>query len=273
MTDVPLPSFRRPPVVETTLGVQFHQLSSFTNAHLGAFWKSLGPGWPSVNDEPALPPQIEQFGDDQMYRLVGSLKLRLSDKPQMRVQIRNAQKNRMVQLQNGRLHYNWLGTDEDYPRYRTIRPGFVNTLDRFRQFVTDEGLGELRPNQWEVTYVNHMPRGTVWQTASDWARVLNWRAMFTAAMPGVPLETIVDGWHYEIEPKRGRLHIDFHHGRAGDPTGPEVLVLTLTARGPVREGEAGLGVDDGLNLGHNVIVRSFANITSDEAQRFWERIE
>jgi uncharacterized protein (TIGR04255 family) len=274
MTEVPLPSFRRPPVVETALGLQFHPLPAFTNAHLGAFWKTLGPSWPYVSDEPPLPPQFEQFGDDRPWEFVGSIRLKLSAKPPMRVQIRNAQKNRVVQLQSDRLHYNWIDKGEEgYPRYSTIKPGFENTLQRLRTFVSGEGLGEIRPNQWEVTYVNHFPRGTVWEKPADWGRVFNWRAFFTAAMPGMPLESVGNGWHYLIEPQRGRLHVDFHHGHAGEPAGPEILVLTLTARGPVREGEEGFGVDDGLNLGHSVIVKSFANITSDEVQRYWERIE
>src|SRR5215207_4053341 len=122
MESSPLPSFRRPPVVETVLGVQFDPLPAFTNAHLGAFWKTLGPNWPTAQDAPAIPPEFEQFGDDRAWRMVGSINLKLTSKPPARMQIVNAQGTRMVQLQNGRLLYNWVGAgSDDYPRYETIR--------------------------------------------------------------------------------------------------------------------------------------------------------
>ena len=275
MTDEPLPSFRRPPVVETVLGVQFEPLPTFTNAHLGAFWKTLSREWESAADAVALPQEIERFDEDRTWQTIGSFKLGFTSKPSTRVQIRNAQNNRMVQLQNGRLHYNWMAGDvEGYPRYGTIRPGFNGMLERLRCFLTEEGIGELRPNQWEVTYVNHLPRGPIWQAPSDWFKLFNWKAVFTAACEGVPLESIGGGdWHYVISPRRGRLHVTMNHGRNDGPTGDEVLMLTLTARGGIGDRDTDSSIDEGLNLGHSVIVKSFASLTSDEAQRHWERYE
>ena len=60
-----LPKYEKPPVVETVLGLQFNPLSAFTNAHLGAFWQSLGvEAWPTVTDKPPLPRQEERFTPD-----------------------------------------------------------------------------------------------------------------------------------------------------------------------------------------------------------------
>lgn len=227
-----------------------------------------------AEDAPALPQEFERFGEDRAWRALGSIKLELTEKPLTRVQIRNAPGTRMVQIQNGRLLYNWVGAaDDDYPRYDQIRPGFDEVLARLKAFLAQEQLGELRINQWEVTYVNHMPRSTVWNSPEDWGRLLDWRALFGRPMPGVQLESIGGGWHYVIEPRRGRLHVDCYHGNAHEPRGPEVLVLKLTARGPVNESMDGAGVDTGLDLGHTVIVQSFASLTSSEAHGIWERTE
>ena len=60
-----LPHYDKPPVIETVLGVQFDRLSALTNAHLGAFWKTLNPQqeWPNVEDAPLLPNKVERFTD------------------------------------------------------------------------------------------------------------------------------------------------------------------------------------------------------------------
>src|SRR5262245_55135596 len=104
----PLPDYISPPVVETVLGVQFARLPGFTNAHLGAFWKSLdATEWPTVSDAPPLQPQFERFSEAAKW--ARGLQLQLTPIPAGRVQIKNRAGDRMIQVQNGRLHFNWLG--------------------------------------------------------------------------------------------------------------------------------------------------------------------
>src|SRR5438876_283976 len=103
-----LPEFKRPPVTETVLGVQFFPLEKLSSAHLGAFWNLLGEDWPDVNDAAPLQQEFERFGKDQQWIKL-ALRLNVVDKPTPRIQARNRANDRMIQLQNGRLHYNWLG--------------------------------------------------------------------------------------------------------------------------------------------------------------------
>ncbi len=265
-----LPHFERPPVVETVLGVQFEPLPGFRNAHLGAFWKRLGEEWPHVSDAAPIGLQFERFDDAEAWGEVG-LHLKLTQDPSVRVQIRNAARDRMIQVQNGRLHYNWVGANGGgYPRYHAVRPEFDGVLDAFRRFLAEESLGEIRPNQWEITYVNHVPKGSVWNDPADWARLFRSPIFLPASAKVASLESFGGEWHYEIQPRRGRLHVQVQHARLATAGGPEVLRLTLTARGPVQEGEeAGRGLDEGLNLGRATIVKAFKELTSDEAHCFW----
>jgi len=79
-------------------------------------------------------------------------------------------------------------------------------------------------------------------------------------------------WHYEIEPQLGRLHVDAHYGRKSMPDGPEVIILRLTARGPISDNPTeGLALDEGLNRGRLTIVKMFTELTSEEAQDYWGR--
>ena len=129
-----LPSFERPPVVETVLGIQFKPLNKFKNAHLGSFWKRLGKEWPNVSDAPYLMPQFERF-EAEAHWVSPGLQFKLTHDAGSRIQVRNAMDDRMLQLQNGRLHYNWLGLEGGaYPRYKQMRPEFEALFQTFQLF-------------------------------------------------------------------------------------------------------------------------------------------
>ena len=270
-----LPYFERPPVVESVLGVHFDPLPNLQNSHLVLFWQTLGvEHWPLVSEVPPLPPVSERFGEEHKFAKKG-LQIKVGTETTMRLQIKNAVDDRMVQVQNGRFHYNWRKQHEanEYPRYATVRSEFDSMFERFQRFVREQDIGEMRPNQWEVTYVNHIEKEPVWQHPDDWAGVLPGLLGPIGVIPSRRLETIAGEWRFELEPERGRLHISLRHGkRKGEGEDEsELLVLELTARGPITA-TPGLDLDNGLNLGHETIVKTFAAITSDEAQGHWVRM-
>lgn len=264
----PLPDYANPPVVETILGVQFERLPGFKNAHLGAFWKTLDPlEWPTVSDAPPLPPVFERFTEPA--RWVKALQIQLSQIPASRLQIKNRPGDRMIQVQNERLHFNWLGdSGGNYPHYEAVREGFVEALARFTDFIAQANVGGFQPHQWEVTYLNHIPKGTVWNTPDDLSFFLPLAKVPT--LPGlVQGESFGGEWHFVIAPKRGRLHVECRHGLKTDADEQEMIVLTLTARGPIAESGDPAAILDGLDLGHDVIVRSFASLMSKPANDNW----
>jgi len=64
--------------------------------------------------------------------------------------------------------------------------------------------------------------------------------------------------------------VELKHGRKGDSEGEELLVMKLTARGSIREDEGEeSSLEAGLDLGHEVIVQSFKELTSEEAHKQW----
>lgn len=264
-----LPSFNNPPVVETVLGFQFDPIDGLTNAMLGVFWSRLRDEstlWERAIDAPSLEPVFEEFGDERAWP-PARLLLRLSKASGARIRITNAAGDRMVQLQNGRFHYNWLGqAGGPYPHYEVIRPEFDKLHAFFQRFLADEGLAKLKPNQWEVTYLNHIQKGTVWTSPGDWSLLFRALPAPSAAAPSAILESFGGEWHFEIPPKRGRLHVKMNHGRKGKEDADEVLVLNLTARGPL-SGDASLA--DGLDVGRKSIVQAFANLTSEAAHKHW----
>lgn len=261
-----LPKFRNPPVVETVLGVQFAPLPKFGAGHLGAFWKALDQQeWRTANDAAALPLQHEKFGEELTAERGFQFSFRES--APVRLQIRNSDQDKMIQIQNGRLHYNWLKKKTEYPSYDAVKPEFDKALGTLVQFAEEEGLGPLEWDQWEVTYLNHIPQGTVWNKPGDWASLLAPLLGPASTVPAGSLENVSATWRYEIGQQQGRLHVELQPG--SEPIGERrpILVLKLTARGPI---EGTKGLDEGLNLGHETIVKAFRALTSPSAHEYWE---
>ena len=272
MTD-PLLHFKNPPVIETVLGVQFDPIPGLGAAHLGEFWHHLGPEWPQVIDAPALDPQYETFGEETPWGSAFA-GIRIEEKLSIRIQYKNEQGDRMIQVQNGRFHFNWLGgKGPQYPRYTTIRPDFDRYWSRFQDYLIEKELGKPSVNQWEITYVNHIPQGKLWASPGDWQRILRIPAP-SCVISGLSFERLDGNWHYEIKPQKGRLHLTVQHVKSKAPEQAEVLRVTLTARGPVSSGsDVENSLDDGLSLGRETIVRTFCDLTTETAHKEWGVIE
>lgn len=267
-----LPKFANPPVVETVLGVQFRKLAEFRNAHLGAFWKTLGEDWPNVSDASPLAHVQERFGDDRWVR--SGPMVRLSQDVPSRLWIRNKSRDRMIQVQNDRLCYNWLSIEgkSSYPSYGDVRPRFDETWELFRRFLAAENFDPPQPDQWEITYVNHIPRGGVWNQPADIRRLLP--GIFSKkanAVWGV-FESAGGAFTFEIPDRRGRLHVEVQHTQHNEPNPTELIVLKLTARGPIDDNT---DLNAGLNLGHETIVQAFTDLTAEKAHApgYWNRID
>ena len=269
-TTISRPDYERPPVIETVLGVQFDRLSALSNAHLGVFWNTLNrQEWPNIEDVTPLPNQFERFVD--AARWGAGIQVQLTDDPACRCRIKNRSGDRMIQLQSTRLHLNWIGDQGgDYPRHAATLTEFEQTYQRFADFVVAENVGPLKPNQWEITYVNHIPIGTVWQSPNDWQFFELLGSSNSASM--VRAESFHGEWHLLIPENRGRLHIQWQHAKKSptDPDAAEFIRLVFTARGPLEQRDNPLAaLVAGLNLGRDVIVTSFREFASKEANDYW----
>ncbi len=253
--------------METVLGVQFAPLKGLRPAHFGLFWKSLPGEWPGLIDAPAIEPQFEEFTETTAWKPSG-IQLKLAKVPDLRLQIKNTTEDRMIQVQNDRFHYNWLlrPSGGTYPRYDdTIRPEFFRVFHEFEKFLEGEGFGAVSVNQWEITYVNHLPRGSVWKSSQEWPEVLPGLLGRIDPATSLCFEACEGEWHFQIPEQRGRLHLAVQRGRENRPDGDDLLILKLTARGPV----LGSSLESGLDCGHQAIIDGFLAVTSEAAKAYW----
>jgi len=258
--------YRNPPVVETVLSVQFTPLANFGAGQLGFYWKELGADWPDVTDASVVDPVFERFDESARGWDPAAFGVKLTQQVDVRLQIRNVAKDRMIQVQNGRFIYNWLGDgDGNYPSYENVRPKFDEQWERFRRFVlSSSDENSVQPNQWEVIYVNHLPRGTVWKQLSDLPEVFTFLKQPPLGGLDLSLRSIAGEWQFEIAPQKGALYLKLgmdHRGNASN------VVMTLLARGPMSEDTCSL--NEGFKLGHQTITEAFDRLTSANAKEYW----
>lgn len=266
-------SFHEPPLVETATSVQFNPLPKLGNAMVALLWyEEFRAEYPHAQDAGLIEPQVERFAEGSPPRVQSMF--RIGPFPGSRLMMASDDNHWMVQAQNGRIVFNWrkLGTGE-YPCWENTLPRFEQAYQKLKRFVEVRKLGSIEPDQWEVTYANHLVQGADWQTPRDWAELVPGVLGCPRSVEGLRMESATGALHLEIEPRRGRLHVELEHGvRRVDEKNEQILVLQLTARGTVeRRDDASLIA--GLNLGRSLIVQTFAQITGEAAHAKWGKYD
>jgi len=267
MSSSPLPKFGNPPVVEVALSILFDPLLGFRSAHAGLLWERIKDQFPVTEDQPELPPAIEEpsaFSPPQPPRL------EIMERPRLRTWFQNADGTQLLQIQHNRIAYNWKrGINAvPYPSYETVEQRFRELLPVFMEFINRQRLGDLVPIQAEVTYVNHIRENhqkigevfTVWPLRDS-----------NAFLP--PPEDVRMVARYPITNERrefvGRLMAEVQPAYlTSDRT--EVISLNMIARGKP-DSQTIDGAFGFLNRGHEWIVRGFVELTTSAMHAKWDR--
>lgn len=260
--------FEKPPVVEVALGVQFSPLSALRAAHMGLFWSQFRKDFPRTEDQPPLARAVERFDKPDLPSF------RIEPAPLTpRSWFLNKDGSQLVQVQQDRLVHNWrkVGANTPYPRYRQLRETFAENVRAFEKFVGTERLGEFKPDQCELTYIDHIEPGEAWKDFSQVDAVIRlWRPSETG-MKILALENVTLEINHLILGKdgkpAGRLHIRVTPVYRMSDHAP-ILNLEFVARGA----PAGPGVDGILgfmDLAHDCALAAFTTLTTDAIQKSW----
>lgn len=261
------PDWKRPPVIEVVLGVRFDPLPALTNGHLGWFWGDMHDEFPNSDDVPPIPPVAESFGDEVSFGFpVLGLRRATGDS---RLRMTSADGAKMIQVQNGWVVANWTKKGEtEYPGFTGVKALFDNAMRRFGSFLKQRDLGEINPNLWEVTYIDHLPADTVWSTLADLPKVFP--GLFGSGQCATGTNEAVDStWAWRLSPQPGRLRVSVQSARTSSEPGRDILLVRSIARGPLGTDNAG-SLDDALNFGRSSVVDTFMVLASDEAKRYWQ---
>lgn len=248
--------FDQPPINEVVCGALFEPLDLAT-AQFGRLWtQHLGEEFPHTADMPLL--------------VRGDVEYRAGDS---RVWFMSADQRYVLQLQRDRLHFNWRRTDDSdvYPRFDAVYAGFERQLAAFQAFAAE--FGPVRVQVFELTYVNVIPLaerrysavgrvlpGLAWPnpTTMPDPESLNWAVEGPAPFgTDARMRVAAQIAQLRVEPERA------------------VLRLELTVRGacPIEGGSRSpdQARQEWFEAAHQAIVRSFAEMTSNEAQTAWGR--
>jgi uncharacterized protein (TIGR04255 family) len=273
-SDAGLPDFERPPVAEVVLACGFDAVDGLNTAALFQFgFQELNETFPNIEEQPPYFPTLEKFdgaGDEPLVQLV-------TERPPSRLWYRNETGTRLVQLQRDWLACNWqnAGGMDPYPRYPVVEAFFVDTLHQLGDFLSRRDLAPIRPTSCEVTYVNHIfPVAGIWSGHGELEHVLR---IVGSPDPAGFLPRPEGGqfqYRFVIPDSEGapvgRLHVTAQPALRREDASP-ALLLTLTARGRPVDGEGEPGVLNFLRLGHEWVVRGFADVTTADMHQAWGR--
>jgi uncharacterized protein (TIGR04255 family) len=260
---IDLPDFGDPPLNEVVLGVQFDPARGYSQIRAGEVWALFKSAFPEVEEHPALPPSFEVFGLPQAAQMnLGFITGPSHD----RFWFLAPSREELIQFQPDRLLHNWrkIGDGSNqYPRFGRMIESFRTELQSLENYVATLSPQSLAINQCEVTYVNNIPwdEGPV----DAWLKFLHFdggpaddfTASFRRVLPGV-----------EGQPS-GRLICE---AATAFVSTKRIIRLTLSVRGaPVRP-DVPLALEF-LERGHEMIVREFAEVTTESAHKKWQRVQ
>lgn len=264
-----LPDFRRPPVAEVVLGVQFDSLERFLLPHYGTVWEDFRREYPEVEEQPPLEPVFETFGQPSPLSPLPKIQV-LNRLPTPRVFFLNTARTMLFQVQRDRLLHNWRGEGSDYPRFAQMLKSFAKGYEVFCGAIERLGVGPVVPNQCEVTYVNPIP----FPNETPFSTVFP----FFARIPSVVgLDAPEDGkfilrYVIKTEDRRPAGRLIAVAEPAWKQDGTRVVQFTLTARG-IPEPTSLDGIVAFLETGRACIVNGFTSLTSPEMHQKWERTQ
>lgn len=270
-----LPDYTDPPVVEVVLGFQFEQLEGFRTVHIGQLWQRFRQSYPSAIEKPQIPPVFETFGtraEAPTIRLE-----QVAHVPLPRVWFVNENQTELIQIQPNKFFHNWRKTKDqaDYPHYENIRENFMSDLQTLEKLLKREKIGKLKPNQCEVSYINHIIPQPGEHLPSSLGTVFRFWSDRNIPKKAMELEDARITMRFLIHSKNtnepaGRLHVTAEPRTIAD--GTRIVVLNLTARGRPEEATH-KGVLDFLDLGREEIVQGFTALTTDKMHQRWGRTQ
>jgi uncharacterized protein (TIGR04255 family) len=264
MKRVTLPDYDFPPAIETLMGFHFAQYANLNVLHFGKLWALFEEKYPKAQIVPPIidPRQVVQGTFD------------LAQLPS-RVMFTDSVDSQLVQVQPSLFLRNWRKTSENmqYTHYKDLRPKFESDWATFTAFLGSNGLPEPRVFQTEVTYVNHLVRGTVWESYNDLPRLLKPLAPssgvkekgrsynFLPAPSGLALNLV-----YNLDGSGVNLTIACNSAVRVD--GVEVVQRTVSAKADTsRPGTPSIW--EMLDRCHDAVILGFDDITTDEAHAKW----
>ena len=267
-----LPSYLKPPVREVSLAVTLNGLGLRT-VDLGVIWNLFRAEYPSVEEQPPAPNPIEVFGGQVS---APQINFQILNRPPVpRLLLLNNSGSELAQIQTDRLGFNWRSGEskEPYPRFPHVLQRFRSVLDTVIAYSNSQPREKgqsIVATQCEISYVNEISVGEIGPHGDPDALLKVWQPIQSSQL-GAAEDVRISSRHRLPNDSRtlgGRLLIDLQPVNRIDST-EAIYLLSLTVRGAPSSPDLD-GVETFMNMGHELIVRTFSEITTTEIQHEWE---
>ena len=262
MTRTGLPKFKTPPVNEVAMGVKFEPIEGLTLAHFGLFWGTLRDEF--TRSEEAIP-----LGTPT------DMSVRKGGLPLPRLWLIQNDEKYLIQLQPDIFYFNWRKRDDKqkYPSYDYISPLFRRYLKLYFELLDRETLPVPEEFICDLTYVNLIAEQVAEPKTADLNYLFpdfSWRQLEDRALPRPKAVNWISV--FDLAGGAVELSAKIQTAKSGVDDSP-VLRFEIKAS----SGNPRLRLEETekwFDLAHRAIVTSFADLTSDEAQReLWRRID
>jgi len=184
----------------------------------------------------------------------------------------NEASNRLLQVQNTRFYQNWRKAESSpkYYHYAELKPHLEREWNRFRNFVQKHELGKITVLGSEVSYVNHLERGTGWTNFSDLQAVFPTVGSFEGHVFLKKPDTVSFRSTHVMAANEGRLQLEVQPV-VRQTDGKEILQFSVT--GSCRpSGQADSDLNASLDLCREWVVEGFDDFTSESMHKLWGEI-
>lgn len=257
-SSVTLPSYKKPPIGEVVCGMRFHPVGLLI-PHIGLLWERFRADYPKIQH---AEPLVSAAGVIPVDSITGL--------PIPRVWFINESDDQLVQVQTDLLYFNWRCRKNEYPRYDHVIKRFKSARDIVASFFGEEGLGELNPIKYELTYINHIPKGEGWDTIADLNKIFSdfiWVGSKGRFLPNP--DKIAWTTEFPLQENMGSLSIMLKHAIRNVDRVP-LYVLELSAKG-IGEPKDRNDFRKWFDVAHEWIVKGFTDITTPKAHKMWKR--
>lgn len=263
------PKFSNPPVVEVYCRQIFKKLSSLQAPHIGLFWNLVKKDFPKIKEKPYLPPQVESYDVPPKPKEVF---LELPSLPRTWFVSKN--ENEILQVQSDQFLINWrkLDPQDRYPHYDEIIEKFFKYSNCFEKFVSEENLGEIACNQFELTYVNHITSSNGGGSGVLLEEIFPDFKTGSEGKKFLPNTESVNWTNtYLLPNQEGRLYSTIRSAWHKEHQNEPIIQFQLSVRG-VGKDLSPTGIRKWFDQAHDWIVLPFADLTSEQVQnKYWGR--
>lgn len=259
-----LPDFRKPPLIEVVLGVQFNRVPGYQHIYAAEIWDLFRTEYPEVQEKPPIQPQFETFG--LQFPAMQPPFMFMSGPIRNRYWFVKTNETELIQFQEDRLLHNWkkiAAASNEYPHYETMVSRFSKEFGLVQEYFKDKWKQELVINQCEISYINHITADSEdFPLGSDWLNFVSFSRNpedFSVAFREVV--------HDKDGVPRARLTCE---AGSAIQNNRKILHYTLTVRGAPQTPSIDAALEL-MSIGRDVIVTRFAETTTVAAHKAWER--